>query len=166
MMMRDGLIWFLGIIVLLTPVELGANDNKQMLKGRVIAKDAYVGLARLNSLGSVEVFIVRVEEEDPKKTSPRFIKIRYEDYGAKKKQPRDLFDGRVLWRFSASRDKSCDQIVSEDLFTTPNNTSRPPKGGTYVLLENVSSDLPKRQSLLPCFIVQPGGIKRLSAIGG
>jgi len=98
------------------------------------------------------------------RTSPRFVKVRYEDYEAKEPLPSGLLDGKMVWKFSVKRDRTCDQIVSEGLFVAPNKSAIPPAAGSYVLLENAGSDLPKVESLLPCFIVQPGGIKSLGSL--
>ena len=153
------------IVFPLEPVALAARhkQNQQKLMGRVIAKDAYLGLARLSSAASVEVFIVRVDQVRWKETSPRFIKVRYEDYEAKGLLASGLLDGKMMWRFSLRREKKCDQIVSEGLLIPPNNSPTPPRAGAYILLENAGSDLPKVQSLLPCFIVQPGGIRPMGS---
>jgi len=45
------------------------------------------------------------------------------------------------------------------LFVLPRNSSTPPEAGSYVLLENAGPELPKIESLLPCFIVEPRGLK-------
>jgi hypothetical protein len=146
-------------------MTIGADarfESKRTLIGRVIARDAYLGLMRLSSSANVEVFVVRVAKVNPAGESARFIRVRYEGYEAKPPLPPGLLDGKKLWRFSLKRDENCDQTVSEGMFVRPNNSSTPPTAGSYVLLENAGSDLPKVQTLLSCFRVQSRGIKSVS----
>jgi hypothetical protein len=133
--------------------------RKESLIGRVIAKDAYLGLARINTPMSVQVFIVKVDNVSQGENSPRFIKIKYEDDEDKEALPSGLLDGESLWRFSISRDKSCDQTVSENLFIDPSASAKLPEAGAYILLRNAIQDIPAPHSLLPCFTLRPGGVK-------
>ena len=153
-----------GIMLLWVTIGIGAryDENRRTLIGRVIARDPYIGLAHLSSPANVEVFIVRIEKANPAGSSPQFVKVRYEDYEAESPLPSGLLDGKMLWRFSLKRDENCDQTVSDGMFVLPSNSSTPPESGSYVLLKNAGSDLPKVQSVLPCFIVQRRGINPVS----
>jgi len=134
------------------------HTRKEALIARVIAEDAYLGLARVDSR-NVQGFIARVNEAGGKNRPSRFIKIRYESYEPNNSLPSDLLDSNKVWKFTLSRNESCDQRVADDLFQVPSNGAQLPKAGTYLLLENAGQDLPKIHSMIPCFVLRPGGVK-------
>jgi hypothetical protein len=150
-------VWVLCLMMLLvSSVEAG---RKQKITGRVIAKDAYVGLAHLSSVTNVELFIVKVDDAAQGARSPRFIKVRYEDYADQRPLPAELLEGKSHWTFSLTRNESCDQVVSEGLFVAPSNTGTPPKAGTFILAENAGQDVPPIKTTIPCFVLRPGRVK-------
>lgn len=132
--------------------------------GHIIARNVPVGLVSLGVNSSVELFIVEVKQATDRKSKPRFITVRYEDYGSAKPLPKNLFySDKTWWNFSLRRDKSCDQMTSEGLFTPPTESMTLSDNGSYTLLSHGIVNLPKIGSILPCFIVRPGGIIRKSA---
>jgi hypothetical protein len=147
------------IILLLVSSPMEAR-HKQQITGRVIAKDAYMGLAHVSSATHVELFIVKVDDAAKGTRSLRFIKVRYEDYADQHPLASELLEGKSHWTFSLTRDKSCDEVVSEDLFVAPSNSGTPPKAGTFILAQNAGQDVPAIKTTIPCFALRPGGVKQ------
>jgi hypothetical protein len=155
------LILIFGLIAIMTPDEARGQQKvgKQNVIGRVIAKDAYLGLFRLGD-SSFDQFVVELKDSRTRKFGSRYINVRYENHGSVEDMPEGLFNGgENWWSFSLTRDESCDKVVSEKLFVLPNASKKLPDSGSYILLSKDYLDLPKTGSLLPCFLVKPGGIK-------
>ena len=142
------------VLQLVSPVKAG---QKQQITGRVIAKDAYVGLAHLSSATNVELLIVKVDRVV--QGTPRFVKVRYEDYADQRPLPAQLLEGKSHWTFLLTRNKGCDQVVSKGLFVNPSNSGTPPKAGTFILAEDAGHDVPPIKTMIPCFILRPDGVK-------
>jgi hypothetical protein len=149
--------------VLLLPSS-GEAGHKCKRTGRVIAREAYIGLARPSSVTSVEIFILKVKDMRQAPSERRFAKVRYEDYGGRYPLPLDLLSGESSWRFVLRRDKTCDLLVSEGLFVVPSDSRELPKPGTFILVQSVNKeDVPPLGSSIPCFILRPGGAKRIGS---
>jgi hypothetical protein len=150
-------------IMLLFSSSMEAN-HQHVTTGRVIARDAYTGLARLSSVANVSIFIVRVDDAPRGKKSPRFVKVRYEDYADQRPLPSELLEGKSSWRFSLRRNRSCDQVVSEGLFAAQRESKELPKPDTFILVQSADQkDFPPINSTIPCFILRPGGAKPVSS---
>lgn len=151
------------LISLLLSSSMEAS-RRHITTGRVIARDAYVGLARMSSVTNVSILIVRLEKVPQKAGVARFVKVRYEDYAGQHPLPSDLIEGKSPWRFSLRRDRSCDEVVSQGLFVVQNSSKELPKPGTYIVVKSADQkDLPPTNSTLPCFILRPGGAKPISS---
>jgi hypothetical protein len=151
---RNTLLFCSSVLLFVSSVEGG---QKQQVTGRVIAKDAYAGLAQLSSATNVELFIVKV---DTRQGARRFIKVRYEDYADQRPLPTELSEGKSRWTFSLTRNKTCDQEVSAGLFVESGNSGTPPKAGTFILVPGAGHDVPPIKAIIPCFVLRPGGVKR------
>jgi hypothetical protein len=149
----------LSSIVLLLSSSVKAN-HQYVTTGRVIARDAYNGLARLSSVTNVSTFIVRVDKAPGGTKSPGFVKVRYEDYADQRPLPPDLLEGKSSWRFSLRRNRSCDLVVSEGLFVAHKDSNELPKPDTFILISSADQKtLPPLNSTIPCFVLRPGGAK-------
>ncbi len=146
-------------------VLLGAADTdgggRHQTTGRVIARDIYLSLPRTSSTPNVEILVLRTNEPiGGAKSSSHFAKVRYEDYADQHPLPVDLLEGKQAWRFSLRRNRSCDQVVSEGLFVSRRPSNELPKPGVYVLVAGADpSDAPPLHSTMPCFVLQPDGVK-------
>jgi hypothetical protein len=150
-------------IMLLLSSSLEAN-HPQITSGRVIANDPYIGLLRLSSGPNVSIFMVRVDDAPHATKSPRFVKVRYEDYADQHPLPPDLLKGKSSWRFSLRRNHGCDQVVLEGLFTAQNDSNELPNPGTFILVQGFDQkDVPPIHSTIPCFVLRPGGAKLTSS---
>jgi hypothetical protein len=151
---------FLSILALLMRSDLRAAERHEAT-GRVIAKDAYLGLPRTSSTANVELFILRIDERVKSRGAwTRFIKVRYEDYANQHPLPTDLLDGKKRFQFLLKRDRGCDQVVSEGLILPRGTSNELPKSGTFVILQSADvNDIPPLKSTLPCFVLRPGGAK-------
>ncbi len=150
-------------IMLLLSSSMEAS-HQHVTTGRVIARDAYIGLPRMSSVTNVSIFIVRVDDAQRGTKSPRFLKVRYEDYADQRPLPADLLEGKSSWRFSLQRNRRCDQVVSEGLFAAQKSSKELPKPDTFVLVQSADQkDVPPINSTLPCFILRPGGAKPITS---
>jgi hypothetical protein len=155
-------------VVALCSIALLLSSNMkaahQHATGRVIARDAYVGLPRMSSVTNISIFIVRVDDAQRGTKSPRFLKVRYEDYADQRPLPGDLLEGKSSWRFSLQRNRSCDQVVSQDLIVSQKSPKELPQPDTFVFVQSADQkDMPPINSKLPCFILRPGGVKPINS---
>src|SRR5206468_213576 len=150
----------LSILALLVRFELRAAERHKAT-GRVIAKDAYLGLARTSSTANVELFILRIDEPvESRAASTHFIKVRYEDYANQHPLPTDLLSGKKPFQFFLKRNRDCDQVVSDGLILPRSISNELPKFGTFVILQSADvNEIPPLNSTLPCFVLRPGGLK-------
>lgn len=165
MMRPKTYVCVLALTVIVLSLQFNARaSGKHKTAGRVIARDVYISLPRTSSTVNVDVFVLRTNDSIKSRgTSTRFIKVRYEDLGNQHPLPTDLLEGKNLWRFSLTRDRSCDQVVSEGLIARRSSSNELPKPGTFVLLESADvNDVPALNSTMPCFTVRPGGVKPVS----
>lgn len=136
------------------------GKQQHVATGRVIASDAYIGLARMSSVTNVSIFILKVENASGRTGSSRFVKVRYEDYAGRKPLPADLLQGKSSWRFSLRRNRSCDQMVTEGLIVAQEDSKELPHPDTFILVPSADrTDLPPVNSTLPCFVLKPGGAR-------
>jgi hypothetical protein len=141
--------------------------HQHVTTGRVIARDAYIGLPRMSSVTNVSIFIVRVDEDPPGTKATRFVKVRYEDYADERPLPPHLLEGTSSWRFALRRNRSCDQVVSKGLFAAQKDSKEPPKSGTFILVQSADqNDVPPIHSTIPCFVLRPGGAQPLHSAPG
>lgn len=151
----------LSSLLLLTSSTEASNRHK--VTGRVIARDAYIGLARMSSVTNVEILVIRVDETSRRAKAPQFLKIRYEDYADQHPLAPDLLEGKSSWQFSLRRERSCDQVVSEGLFRANRDSSELPKAGTFVLVGSTDQkDIPPTRSKISCYVLKPGDVQPLS----
>lgn len=139
--------------------------HQHVTTGRVIASDAYIGLPRMSSGTNLSIFIVRADDGQRGTRSPRFLKVRYEDYADQHPLPTDLLQGKSSWRFSLQRKRSCDQVVTKGLIAAQKGSKELPKPDTFVLVQSADEkDVPPLNSTLPCFILRPGDAKPISSV--
>lgn len=148
--------------VLLFAASTDAGSRYKAI-GRVIAKDAYIGLPRMSSVTNVQILVIKTDEMSQPKKLPQFLKVRYEDYADQHPLPTDLLQGKSSWLFSLKRERNCDQAVSEGLFNANRGSSVPPKPGTFVLVgSSDQTDIPPIHNTIPCYVLKPGNVQRLT----
>jgi len=117
-----------------------------ILTGVVVGYDESLSLVNVTSAPQLQVLIVRIVRSLKGHEESRYIKVVYQYMHNDPTLPKEIVDGKTQWRFeltrAAAQDQSCMGPL-QGLKQTPGADA-----------EEIPND-----SNLPCYVLQPGGIK-------
>jgi hypothetical protein len=151
------------LVVLLAPASLlaGSKPKKRKLTGRVIAKEFPLALVKLNEEYSVEYLLVRLDQHGSKRSMHGFAVIQYAHFDPDTELPADLMDGTAQWVFTGNPDRSCELTVRPgSIFEFESGATTLPDSG-FALVKDHGEGLPLLGSKIPCYSVDPSGLKRV-----
>jgi hypothetical protein len=163
----------LAILVLST--ELSAQkisapkEETIWIRGRVVASVGYLsGYLRGGFGDHYQVFVVDLDpkaERDP----VTLVKIMYKFfYKAESPLPDSFFDSSKRYEMQVFRDSSCDETLQNLSYQKNEDETGKQLPPTYILrpLDGAPKDIFRPDSVLPCYVLRPGGYKLLKSREG
>ncbi len=151
-------------VIALCGLTVLANERREkqlVIVGTVAGYDQFLSLVNLTSAPQVQLLIVRVEKRIKGREESRYIKVIYK-YGTDEPSlPEEIFNGKSQWRFTLTRDHSCDCSVRE-----MQSKQIEGEGGAEATLPrlkrtNATEEIPNNANL-PCYALRPSDLKPAS----
>lgn len=153
-------------VIALSALMVLANEGREkrlVIVGTVAGYDQLSSLVSLTSVPQSQLLIVRVKKQIKGREELRYIKVIYK-YGANEGPlPKDIFDGTSQWRFTLTRDHSCD-CLARDLLSEQSKTEDGTEATLPRLKRTNTTEKTPDNANLPCYILRPNDLKPSSHV--